>query len=110
MEEKYTKKLFYNRPIDLDGNCFFRAINKHISGEEIYHLHIRNIIYFKNKDSFKNNNKYIHDNNYIILIDEYSKQIKKEVNFYGELEIYAVSKVFNISIYLYEITIKNHID
>ena len=38
--------------IQKDGNCFFRAVSKFLSGTEIYHLYFKNITYnyiIKNK-------------------------------------------------------------
>ena len=50
---------------------------------------------------------YIHDNNKIVHLDDYIKDIKNSGIYSGELEIYCIAKVFNISIYVYEINNNN---
>ena len=68
-------------------------------------LYIRNIIYnyiIKNQNDIREHSPYIHNNKKVIMFDEYITNIIKPGNFVGELEIYATSKVFNISIYVYE--------
>lgn len=45
----------------------------------------------------------MHNNLEIISFEEYIKKIKNASNYNRELEIFVISKVFNISIYVFEI-------
>lgn len=49
------------------------------------------------------------DNNEIIFFDEYISSISSNIS--GELKLYEVSQIFNISIYVYEfLNIEKNID
>ena len=39
------KNFFNNVEITADGNCFFRAVSKYLSGEEDYHYLLRKLVY-----------------------------------------------------------------
>ena len=52
-------------------------------------------------DFFKNNNNNIEYNNNIKILDNYINFIKTPENFSGEIAIYAMSKLLNISIYVF---------
>ena len=104
-ETLIPENYFINIEIIPDGDCFFHAVSKFLSNNQNYDLYIRNIIYnyiIKNQDYFRINNPYIHNNKKVILFDEYLPNIIKPGNYAGELEIYITSKIFNISIYVYE--------
>ena len=99
------KTYFTEIDINEDGDCFFHAVSKFLSNEQKNHIYIRNIIYNYidiNKEIIKNNNPFIHSNQKVIRFEEYLPNIIKSGNFAGELEIFATTKVFNISIYVYE--------
>ena len=101
--ENYFIKILINS----DGDCFLHAVNKFISNIQKFHLYlyIRNLVYnyiTKNEETLKYNELFIHNNKEIILFDEYISSILDPGNYSGELELYAVSQIFNISINIYK--------
>ena len=100
LPENYFNKI----EVIADGNCFFRSVSKFFGGNEENHLYFRNVAYnyiLKNKDKFIENNN-IEYKDKVISLDEYISKINKPFNYSGELEIFAISKSCNISIYVFQ--------
>ena len=80
------KNYFNEVDITADGNCFFRAVSKYLSGEETYHYILRKLVYNyiclnKNSIKEKNDNSLIYFNNNFSNRDEYLNEIKHEGTF-----------------------------
>ena len=97
---------FIINEINPDGNCFFRSVSKFFTGNEENYSFFRNIVYNyigKHKNEYIINNNYIEYKGGVIDIEDYIEMVKLDGNFSGELEISAITKIFNISIYLFEL-------
>lgn len=99
------KNYFYVTKITEYGNYLFRAISQYFLGEENHHLYFRNILYnyiLLNKNDEIFTASYMKDNHKIIEIKNYLGKIINEVSYGGDLEIPLISKLFNVSIYVFE--------
>ena len=96
------KNSFDVTDITKDSNCLFRAIVNFFRRRK---PSIRNIIYnyiLLNKNDEIFTASYIQDNLNIIDIEEYLGKIKIGGSFCGDLEIILISKIFNVSIYVFQ--------
>ena len=106
-----AKNFFNIIKIYPDGIYFFRAASKFFTNNGNNHKIFRNIVYnyiVENKNEYLINNNFVEYKGNVIDFEDFLDTIKGDHNFSGELEISAITKIFNISIYLFEINEHNN--
>ena len=100
----FDKKDFYMSNVKYDANSGYRALSLQIFGNEENHREIRKAIYtclLNNKQSISR--YYFERDGKIISGDNYLKYVKVENEPIGDLEISALSFLFNAEMYLFEL-------
>ena len=101
--EKHDKNEFYFADVKRDGNCGYRCIALQLFGSEEKYSKIRENVfnYLDNNRSNYNDYNFEYNGN-ILSSNEYIDIIKKEGEWMGELEIIAISNIYDINIYAFQ--------
>ena len=101
--EKHDKNEFYFADVKRDGNCGYRCIALQLFGSEEKYSKIRENVfnYLDNNRSNYNDYNFEYNGN-ILSSNDYIDIIQKEGEWMGELEIIAISNIYDINIYAFQ--------
>ena len=96
---------FYLQDVAGDGNCGYRCISLQLFGNENHYAKVRESVYNYlnlNREQFDNFNFEYEGN--ILSSSDYIDKINNDKEWMGELEINAISIIYNVNIIVFQIT------
>lgn len=107
----FDKNEFYLQNVTGDGNCGYRCISLQLYGTENLNDNIRQEVFNyldKNRTTYKEYN--FEYNNKILNSNDYIDIIKNNGEWMGELEIIAITIIYNVNILLFQINENEEIE
>ena len=111
--QNYEDNIFNKIEIEGDGNCLYHCVSYHLFGTQIFDENIRleTYNYIKQNKTFIYEYCYVENNTFYLDIEQAGKKIKyfiedyieniKKYGFYGGfIELYVLSKLYNLPIVL----------
>ena len=101
------KNLFENIDVGRDGNCFYRTLSLFFTNEESHYKFFREQIYIACKNNLNELKEFFVDQNKDPILennklDGYIEKIRQNYFFASNIEISIASKIFQITIGIYE--------
>lgn len=103
--EKYDNNEFHFTNVAGDGNWWYRCVSLQLFGsEDDYNIIRQNVFHYLDKNRTNYSDYNFEYNGNILSNNEYIDTIKDDGEWMGELEITAISIIYNINILVFKIT------
>ena len=103
--ENYDNNEFHFTNVDGDGNCGYRCVSLQLFGsEDDYNIIRQNVFHYLDKNRSNYSDYNFEYNGNILSNNQYIDTIQHDGEWMGELEIIAISIIYNINILVFKIT------